>query len=63
MTGKTAFSARKSEILKHSVIEESWLKYASFAKDADFFSGKNHKRRATYLADAVGRGFMAAIYC
>lgn len=28
-----------------------------------FFSGKNHKRCATYLAVAVGRGFMAVIYC
>lgn len=36
-TAKTAFSAGKDEILKHSVIWESWLKYASFAKDSDAF--------------------------
>lgn len=38
-------------------------KYTSFAKDSDVFAGKNHKRVATYLAEAAGRGFMAVIYC
>lgn len=57
------FSAGKDKILKHTAICYSWLKYTPFAKDSDVFAGKNHKRVATYLAEAVGRGFMAVIYC
>jgi len=51
------------KILKHTSVCYRWPKYASFAEDSDVLAGKNHRRAATYLAEAVGRGFTAVIYC